>query len=40
MHALETTGTQEYVLESGELLERCAVSYGRDAADELGKHVG
>jgi len=40
VHALETTGTQEYVLEPGELLERCAVSYGRDAADELGKHVG
>ena len=39
VHALETTGTQEYALEPGELLTRCAVSYGQDAADELGKHV-
>jgi len=39
IHALETTGTQEYVLEPGEFLARCAVSYGQDAADELGKHV-
>jgi adenosine kinase len=38
-HALETTGTQEYVLKAGQLLERCAVSYGHEAADELGKHV-
>jgi adenosine kinase len=39
VHALETTGTQEYALEPGELLARCAVSYGQEAADELGKHV-
>jgi adenosine kinase len=39
VHALETTGTQEYVLAAGELLERCAVSYGQEAADELGKHL-
>ena len=39
VHALETTGPQEYVLQPGELLERCAASYGEDAADELGKHV-
>src|SRR5271165_6460155 len=39
VHALETTGTQEYTLDPGELLARCAVSYGQDAADELGKHV-
>jgi adenosine kinase len=39
VHALETTGTQEYALEAAELLERCAASYGQDAADELGKHV-
>ena len=39
VHALETTGPQDYVLESGALLERCAASYGQDAADELGKHV-
>jgi adenosine kinase len=39
VHALETTGPQEYTLEPGELLARCAESYGQDAADELGKHV-
>ncbi len=39
VHALETTGTQEYVLEPGELLGRCGASYGQDAADELGKHI-
>jgi adenosine kinase len=39
VHALETTGTQEYVLQPGELLARCAASYGQDAADELGKHL-
>lgn len=39
VHALETTGTQEYTLEPGELLARCTASYGQDAADELGKHV-
>ncbi len=39
VHALETTGPQEYTVEPAELLERCAVSYGQDAADELGKHV-
>jgi adenosine kinase len=38
IHALETTGTQEYTLEPGGLLARCAASYGEDAADELGKH--
>lgn len=39
VHALETTGTQEYTLEPGEVLARCAASYGQDAADELGKHI-
>jgi adenosine kinase len=39
VHALETTGTQEYMLEPGEVLARCAASYGQDAADELGKHI-
>jgi adenosine kinase len=39
VHALETTGTQEYTLEPGELAARCAASYGQDAADELGKHL-
>jgi adenosine kinase len=39
VHALETTGTQEYMLEPAALLARCAASYGQDAADELGKHL-
>ena len=39
VHALETTGPQEYTVEPGELIARCAASYGQDAADELGKHV-
>jgi adenosine kinase len=39
VHALETTGTQEYKLERAQLLARCTTSYGQDAADELGKHV-
>jgi adenosine kinase len=39
VHALETTGTQEYTLDPGEVLARCAASYGQDAADELGKHI-
>ena len=39
VHALETTGTQEYTLEPGELIARCTASYGQDAAEELGKHV-
>src|SRR5215472_2027993 len=39
VHALETTGPQDYTLKPAELLARCAASYGQDAADELGKHV-
>jgi adenosine kinase len=39
VHALETTGPQDYTLKPAELLARCAASYGQDAADELSKHV-
>jgi len=39
VQALETTGPQDYLLHSAELLARCATSYGQDAADELRKHV-
>jgi len=39
VHALETTGPQDYTLKPVELLGRCAASYGQDAAEELGKHV-
>jgi adenosine kinase len=39
VHALETTGPQDYTLKPAELLARCVASYGQEAADELGKHV-
>jgi adenosine kinase len=39
VHALETTGPQDYELDHATLLARCAASYGQDAADELAKHV-
>jgi adenosine kinase len=39
VHALEATGPQDYTLKPEELLTRCAISYGQDAADELGKHI-
>jgi adenosine kinase len=38
VHALETTGTQEYSLEPARLAARCAASYGQAAADELAAH--
>lgn len=40
VHALETTGTQEYQLEPAGVLRRCATSYGQAAADELAAHLG
>jgi adenosine kinase len=40
VHALETTGTQEYKLAPGELAERCTASYGSAATDELAAHFG
>ncbi len=39
VHALETTGTQEYALEPAELAARCALSYGQAAADEIVAHL-
>jgi len=38
VHALETTGPQEYKLEPAGLTARCAASYGQAAADELAAH--
>jgi adenosine kinase len=40
VHALETTGTQEYKLVPAELAARCATSYGATAADEIAAHLG
>ena len=40
VHALETTGTQEYRLAPAVLAARCAESYGRAAADDLAAHYG
>ena len=38
VHALETTGTQEYKLGAAELANRCAVSYGEAAASDIAGH--
>jgi adenosine kinase len=40
VHALETTGTQEYKLVPAEVTARCAAAYGAAAADELAAHFG
>ena len=39
VHALETTGTQEYQLVPAELARRCAASYGQAAADDITAHI-
>ncbi len=39
VHALETTGTQEYVMSAGSLAERFAMAYGAQAAAEISEHV-
>jgi adenosine kinase len=39
VHALETTGPQEYKLDVAELAGRCATSYGQAAADEILAHL-
>jgi adenosine kinase len=39
VHALETTGPQEYRLDPAGLISRCALSYGQAAADELAAHL-
>lgn len=38
VHALETTGTQEYVLKPGQLTERLSAAYGAAAGDDLAGH--
>ena len=40
VHALETTGTQEYALEPAELGARCDLSYGQAAAEEIVAYLG
>jgi adenosine kinase len=40
VHALETTGPQEYKLVPAELHSRCAASYGQAAADDIAAHFG
>jgi adenosine kinase len=39
VHALETTGTQEYVLKPDALAQRLATAYGQDAAAEIAAHL-
>jgi adenosine kinase len=39
VHALETTGTQEYVLKPNELTQRLTTAYGAQAAEEIGAHL-
>jgi adenosine kinase len=39
VHALETTGPQEYNLKPGPLAERCATAYGDAAAAEVAAHL-
>jgi adenosine kinase len=39
VHALETTGTQEYKVLPAELASRCAASYGPAAADDITAHI-
>jgi adenosine kinase len=39
VHALESTGSQEYNLKPGPLVERCATAYGDAAAAEVGTYL-
>jgi adenosine kinase len=39
VHALETTGPQEYNLKPGPLADRCAAAYGDQAAAEVAAHL-
>ncbi len=39
VHALETTGTQEYKLTAPRLTARCALSYGQAAADDIAAYL-
>jgi adenosine kinase len=38
VHALETTGTQEYLLKPGSLADRFAIAYGAAAGEDLARH--
>jgi adenosine kinase len=38
VHALETTGTQEYELKPGQLAERLSAAYGPAAGDDVAQH--
>jgi adenosine kinase len=38
VHALETTGTQEYELKPAQLAERLAAAYGPEAAEDVARH--
>jgi adenosine kinase len=40
VHALETTGTQEYQLKPAQLADRCSAAYGAAAASDLARHFG
>jgi adenosine kinase len=40
VHALETTGTQEYVLKPDQLAQRLTATYGAQAAQEIAVHLG
>jgi hypothetical protein len=40
VHALETTGTQEYVLKPDQLAQRLTASYGAQAAQDIAAHLG
>jgi adenosine kinase len=40
VHALETTGTQEYELKPAQLAERLSAAYGPAAGDDLAQHFG
>jgi adenosine kinase len=39
VHALESTGPQEYDLKQGRLADRCALAYGHAAAAEIAAHL-
>jgi adenosine kinase len=39
VHALETTGTQEYELKPAALAERLAAAYGPEAAQDVARHL-
>ena len=38
-HVIETVGTQEYSLARQRFLDRIALTYGDDAASDIGPHI-